>query len=452
MSAPATIDQFLNLVRESRLIDTRCLETQLERLRRADVPPDRPRDVADALRQEGLLTVFQAEQLLLGNCRGFSVGRYKILRRLGSGVAGTVYLCEQESVGRNVAVKVLSFATEANPSTVARFKREARALASLDHPNVVKVFDFDQDGDRLFLVMEFVDGITLRDLVKQQGPLQPGLAAHYVRQVAKGLHHVHEAGLVHRDVKPGNLMVDARGTIKILDLGLARFLEEEGESLTVKYDGKRVLGTPEYLAPEQAQDSHDVDARADVYGLGATFYYLLAGVAPFHDGTVMQKLLRVQTQPPRPLLEHRPDLPRALVALVGRMMARDRDARFATLAEADLSLATWARVPVAPPTLDATPRPQARGLSASSLPPPRKGARTMPALQAPTADLNPEPPGWTERALNAVSRTFGGTAAPASAEPDPARVWWQTVVTVVTLLASVGLGIAVATWLTGRHF
>jgi serine/threonine protein kinase len=452
MSAPATIDQFLHLVRESRLVDARSLDAQLERLSRCAALPDRPRALADALRQEGLLTVFQAEQLLLGNCRGFSVGRYKILRRLGSGVAGTVYLCEQESVGRNVAVKVLSFATEANPTTVARFKREARALAALDHPNVVKVFDFDQDGDRLFLVMEFVDGITLRDLIKQQGPLDPGLAAHYVRQAAKGLQHVHEAGLVHRDVKPGNLMVDARGTVKILDLGLARFLLEEGESLTVKYDGKRILGTPEYLAPEQAQDSHDVDGRADVYGLGATFYFLLGGVAPFHDGTVMQKLLRVQTQPPRPLLEHRPDLPRPLAGIVDRMMAKDREERFASLADVDLALAAWARVPAEPPALDATPRPLARGLSASALAAPRKGARTMPALEMPTAERDPEARAWAERALNAVSRTLNGTPAPAPAGADPAKVWWQTAVTVVTLLASVGLGIFMALVLTRRLF
>jgi serine/threonine protein kinase len=300
--------------------------------------------------------------------------------------------------------------------------------------------------------MEFVDGITLRDLVKQQGPLDPGLAAHYVRQAAKGLQHVHEAGLVHRDVKPGNLMVDARGNVKILDLGLARFLEEEGESLTVKYDGKRILGTPEYLAPEQAQDSHDVDGRADVYGLGATFYYLLGGVAPFNDGTMMQKLLRVQTQQPRPLLEHRPDLPRPLVALVGRMMAKDREARFASLAEADLALASWARVPAEPPTLDATPRPQARGLSASALAAPRKGARTMPALEAPPTDREPETRPWTERARDAVARTLGGSAAPTPRTGEPSREWVQTMVTVVTLLASVGLGVAFALWLTGRHF
>src|SRR5262249_5685100 len=151
-----------------------------------------------------------------------------------------------------------------DPAALNRFLREARAVAALDHPNIVHAYDIDQDNDLHFLVMEYVDGSNLQDLVKKVGPLEVTRACHYIRQAALALQHAHEKGLVHRDVKPGNILVDRAGTVKILDMGLARFFHDEDDNLTRKYN-EDVLGTADYLSPEQALDSHDVDIRADIY-------------------------------------------------------------------------------------------------------------------------------------------------------------------------------------------
>src|SRR5262249_40468605 len=150
------------------------------------------------------------------------------------------------------------------------------------------------DGNLHFLVMEYVDGSSLRQIVKKHGPLSIPRAAHYIRQAATGLQHVHKVGLVHRDIKPSNLLLDSKGTVKILDLGLARFFNDHHDTLTEKYDGKTILGTADYLSPEQGINSHDVDIRADIYSLGATFYFLLTGKTPFEGGPVTQKLLFLQ--------------------------------------------------------------------------------------------------------------------------------------------------------------
>ena len=156
----------------------------------------------------------------------------------------------------------------------------------------------DRDGKFHFLVMEYVDGVSLQELVKRSGPLDPIRAAHYIHQAALGLEHAHEAGLVHRDIKPANLLVDRAGVVKILDLGLARFFRDTKESVTQKYDGNAVLGTADYLAPEQAVDSHNVDIRCDIYSLGITFYFLLAGRSPFQEGSVAEKLIWHQVRQP----------------------------------------------------------------------------------------------------------------------------------------------------------
>ena len=222
--------------------------------------------------RDGLLTHFQAEQFLQGKWRRFTIGKYKVLETLGAGGMGSVYLCEHKLMRRRVAVKVLPAAKAEDPAALERFYREARAVAALDHPNIVRAYDIDQDENLHFLVMEYVDGASLQEIVKKSGPLDVLRACHYIRQAAVGLQHAHEAGLVHRDIKPGNILVDRTGTVKILDMGLARFFHDEEDMLTKKYD-ENVLGTADYLAPEQALDSHGVDIRADIYSLGATFYF-----------------------------------------------------------------------------------------------------------------------------------------------------------------------------------
>jgi serine/threonine protein kinase len=248
MASPATNAEFLDLVRKSGVLDEKRLEAHLEKLRAAGAMAAEPGKLAGLLVRDGLLTHFQAEQILLGKWRRFTIGKYKVLERLGSGGMGSVYLCEHKLMRRRVAVKVLPTAKAADPSALERFYREARAVAALDHPNIVHAYDIDQDENLHFLVMEYVDGSSFQEIVKKTGPMDPVRAAHYIHRACLGLQHAHAAGLVHRDIKPGNILVDRLGTVKILDMGLARFFNDEEDILTKKYD-ENVLGTADYLAP-----------------------------------------------------------------------------------------------------------------------------------------------------------------------------------------------------------
>ena len=252
----------------------------------------------------------------------------------------SVYLAEHVLMQRRVAIKVLPKHRVDDTSYLARFHREAQAAAALDHRNIVRAYDVDNDGDIHYLVMEYVEGRDLQQIVKDDGPLDYADAAEYIRQAAEGLAHAHEAGLIHRDVKPANLLVDQRNVVKVLDLGLARFTDEDRASLTVAYD-ENVLGTADYLAPEQAIDSHGVDARADIYSLGCSLYFLLTGHPPFPDGTLPQRLMAHQKQPPPSIYKDRPDAPKDLVAICMKMMAKKADERYQSAAEAAAALGEW---------------------------------------------------------------------------------------------------------------
>jgi tRNA A-37 threonylcarbamoyl transferase component Bud32 len=339
MPAPTTREQFLDLVRQSGLL---AADELAQRVNDPAAPlPDGPREVAELFIREKLLTNFQAQRLLWGQFRGFLLGNYRVLDQIGAGGMGAVYLCEHRSLARRVAIKVLPPDRCQDALTVERFYREARAVAALNHPNIVRAFDVDSVGNLHFLVMEYVEGRTLHELVHKHGPQDVGRAAGYVRQAALGLQHVHEAGLVHRDVKPGNLLRDKHGVIKLLDLGLARFFTANDEGLTRKFDDKSILGTADYIAPEQAMNSHDVDIRADIYSLGATFYHLLTGRPPFEGGSVAQKLLWHQMRNPEPVRAVRPEVPEELAAVLDRMMLKNPDRRFQTPAEVAAALAPW---------------------------------------------------------------------------------------------------------------
>ncbi len=369
MAGPGTADEFLELVRKSNVTEEKRLEACLQKLRAAGTLPDDPGKLAGLLVRDGVLTLFQAEQLRLGKWRRFTLGKYKVLERLGSGGMGTVFLCEHKLMRRRVAVKVLPTVRANDPASLERFYREARAVAALDHPNIVHAYDIDQDEQLHFLVMEYVDGTSLQDLVKKSGPLDVVRACHYIRQAAQGLEHAHEAGLVHRDIKPGNILVDRTGMVKLLDMGLARFFNDEDDILTKKYD-ESVLGTADYLAPEQAIDSHSVDIRADIYGLGATFYFLLAGRPPFGEGTVAQKLLWHQTRNPKPVTEYRPEVPAGVVAVMNKMLAKDPAQRYAMPGEVATALEPFTQAPVAPPSDAELPRlsPAVTGQAGESVP------------------------------------------------------------------------------------
>jgi eukaryotic-like serine/threonine-protein kinase len=433
MPAPTTTDEFLNLVRKSGVVDEKRLGAYLARVRAAGSLPPEPAKFAGFLVRDGILTHFQAEQVLQGKWRRFTIGKYKVLERLGAGGMGSVYLCEHKLMRRRVAVKVLPTAKADDPSSLERFYREARAVAALDHPNIVRAYDIDQDDKLHFLVMEYVDGSSLQDIIKKAGPMDVTRAAHYMRQSAQGLQHAHEsAGLVHRDIKPGNILVDRTGVVKILDMGLARFFHDEEDVLTKKYD-ENVLGTADYLAPEQALDSHGVDIRADIYSLGATFYYCLTGRTPFTDGTVAQKLIWHQTRQPKAIRQTRPEVPEALAALIERMMSKDPAQRPQTPLEVAEALIGFTQTPIdAPPDAEmphlspaalGLPGGEAGGSSVSNPPisssQPSSGQRK--SWQVPTSGSRPPSSAEPTRptAGSPSSPTSPAPAAPKPARPNP---------------------------------
>ncbi|MGL6097975.1 MAG: serine/threonine-protein kinase, partial [Fimbriiglobus sp.] len=248
MPPPANVDEFLDFIQKSGTVEDPRVKSYLARLGGHGPIPADPKDLAQYMVRDGVLTSFQAEQLLQGKYKRFFIGKYKVLERIGSGGMGQVFLCEHKLMRRKVAVKVLPAAKAQDPASLERFYREARAVAAVDHPNLVRAYDIDQDENLHFLVMEFVDGTNLQDLVKKAGPLDPVRAAHYIYGAAVGLQHAHEMGLIHRDIKPGNILVDRGGAVKILDLGLARFFHDTDDALTRKFD-ENILGTADYLAP-----------------------------------------------------------------------------------------------------------------------------------------------------------------------------------------------------------
>src|SRR5205809_1784785 len=211
MPAPTSVEELIDLAKKSGVVDDKRLEAAVAKLRAAGTPPKEPGKLAGILVRDGILTHFQAEQFLQGRWRRFTIGKYKVMERLGQGGMGSVYLCEHKFMRRRAAVKVLPAAKAEDPSSLERFYREARAVAALDHPNIVRAYDIDQDEKLHFLVMEYVDGINLQDLVKKFGPLNVTRACHYIYGAAVGLQHAHEIGLVHRDIKPGNILIDRAG-------------------------------------------------------------------------------------------------------------------------------------------------------------------------------------------------------------------------------------------------
>jgi serine/threonine protein kinase len=331
------VPEFLALIRKSGIVDSPRLETFLE-----EHPQNgqTPRALATALIQAGLVTSFQAERLLQGKARGFLLGTYRILDRLSSGSGNQVFLAEDQTMGRRVALKVLSLQSAQDPRVVERFRREARAVARLDHPNIVRAYDVGSVGKLHFLVMEYVDGTNLQVLIERQGRLSPAQAARCARQAAQALAHLHQSGLVHRDVKPSNLLLDRSGVVKLADLGLARFFHDQKDQLTHQ-QGLGLMGTLDYVSPEQAQDSHAVDIRTDIYSLGATLYFLLIGHPPFQGGSVTQKMVWGQLCEPEDVRELRPEVPEGLAVVLRRMMAKQPEQRYQTCLEVIAALIPW---------------------------------------------------------------------------------------------------------------
>ncbi len=337
---------FADLLRHHHLLDV----AQLAQLAGLQARLPEPHELARELLQRGWLTPYQANQLLQGRGRELVLGSYVLLERLGEGGMGAVFKARNWKLGKTVAVKVIRRERLETGDAVRRFQREIRAAAQLNHPNIVRAYDADEVAGTHFLVMEYVEGTDLSRLVKKEGPLAVAQACDYVRQAALGLQHAHERGLIHRDIKPHNLLRTADGVIKVLDMGLARLDQrraEDGESATITRQGT-VMGTPDYIAPEQALDSHQADIRADLYSLGCTLYYLLTGRVPFPRGNFMQKVLRHRLEEPTPVEQLRPEVPPAVAALVRRLMAKQPEDRFQAPRELADALAEVAQAVAAP--------------------------------------------------------------------------------------------------------
>jgi Leucine-rich repeat (LRR) protein/tRNA A-37 threonylcarbamoyl transferase component Bud32 len=325
MSAPSAAG-LAEALRQYRVLEPAQLE-EVARSLQAQFPD--PRALARELVRRGWLTPYQANQLLLGRGPDLLLGSYVLLEKLGEGGMGAVFKARNWKLGHVVALKLIRKERLAGANALRRFQREIRAAAALEHPNIVRAHDADEVAGTHFLVMEYVEGTDLDRLVKQQGPVPAALACGYVRQAALGLQHAYERGLTHRDIKPHNLLLTRAGVVKLLDMGLARVEQDEGgESTSTMTQEGVVLGTPDFLAPEQAMRAHDVDTRADLYSLGCTLYYLLAGRVPFPGGTLMSKLLQHRLDEPEPLDRLRPGVPPAVVAVVRKLMAKRPEDRY----------------------------------------------------------------------------------------------------------------------------
>lgn len=340
----------------------------------------RTRNDAKALAKDMIrrdwVTVWQAQRLLKGRGHELVLGSYLLLEQLGEGGMGKVYKAKHRLMGRTVALKVIRRERLVHPDAVRRFHREIQAAAQLSHPNVVLAYDADRLGDVHFFAMEYVQGSDLGKIVRDRGPLPIREACDYSRQAALGLQHAHERGLVHRDIKPSNLLLTAakeeimraalggvialslsdepRGVIKILDMGLARVAEPlVGEDPSrITHEGL-VIGTPDFLAPEQARNASTVDIRADLYGLGCTLFYMLTAQTPFPGGTPTEKLLKHAIDPAPDVRGLRGEAPAGLANVLAKMMAKKPEDRYQSPAEAaaalePFSLNSPAARPVAP--------------------------------------------------------------------------------------------------------
>lgn len=434
--AKVTVDQYLDFIRRSRLVDEASMKKVVEACQKAGQPMT-VETLAKRFIDDQVLTNWQNDKLLVGKHQGFFLGKYKLLRHINSGGMSSVYLAEHTLMKRRVAVKVLPPAKVDDSTFLPRFMRECQAMATLNHPNIVQAHDFDAQDRLHYMVMEYIEGDDIQHLIEKVKQVDFEQAADIIRQAADGLQHAHDKNMVHRDMKPANIMLDKRGMVKVLDLGVARITGcDEGPSLTLAHN-EDVLGTADFLAPEQAISSHDVDTRADVYALGCTLYYMLTGHVPFREPNLAKKLMAHQTQTPPAIQSARPDVPPDLAAICDKMMAKSRDDRFQTMTEVSKALSEFleasrkARQPVvaAPVAVPRTPPlptpgfPGGRPGAAASLktPPPASASPlTLASLLGQEEAKEPEPaPPAPEPAPVKAEAPPSPPPAPASKEDLP---------------------------------
>lgn len=323
---PVPLEQFIKHVEDSGVLSGNTLKDFIP-------PKANPKDAEDLVRElvrQKKLTKFQAELLWQGKGKSLVLGNYVLLDKIGQGGMGAVYKAEHRRMQRTVAIKTLPPALLKNPDAAARFQREVVAAAKLEHQNIVAAYDADQANGAHFLVMQYVDGSDLSALVKKNGPLPVAQAVNYILQAAKGLEFAHGEGVVHRDIKPANLLLDKKGTVKILDVGLARIQGHTANQAELTGTGA-VMGTVDYMAPEQALSTKHADARADIYSLGCSLYYLLTARAAYDGDSLMAKLLAHRENPIPILRSLRSDVPESVEAVFQKMVAKKVQDRYQTM-------------------------------------------------------------------------------------------------------------------------
>ncbi len=360
--AEAVPSDLLPIIRNSGILSEKQF-TEIRSKVIAGEYPNESKALAQRLVREGILTEYQTRRFLSGKSHGLLVGKYVILDRLGSGSMGRVYKAHHQLMGRVVALKIIAPEIVTNERVVARFQREMQLVGRLDHPNVVRAYDADQANGILYIVMEYVSGQSLGQRLKE-GPLAPVNAVTYAAQAALGLHHAHEQGIVHRDVKPSNLLLNDDRQVKVLDLGLGVLMDGDSQATFATADGVAV-GTVDYMSPEQAC-GRDVNGRSDLFSLGCSLYHLLSGRQAFPGDTPIERLGRRINNRHVPITDLRPDLPPSLVGVIDKLLATKPQDRYQSAGEAAEALQalvkprkspTTGPAPVKKPVVEAPPEP-----------------------------------------------------------------------------------------------
>ncbi len=412
-----SVDEFLRRVLRSGLMNQRQLDEALSTLNPTD-----PETLASALVTAGKLSRFQARKLLQGKTRGLIIGPYHVLAPIGKGGMSAVYLARDTRQEQLVALKVLPpKQAREEERHLARFLREMELCQKVEDPHIARTYEVGESDGVYYIAMEFIPGRSLRRVVSDDGPLDVPRAAQLFAEAATALEHAHERGLIHRDLKPSNIMVTRDGHAKLLDLGLALIEGEFGEDHRVVGGQGYVVGTMDYIAPEQSEDATNVCPRSDIYGLGATLYFALTGRPPFPGGSSMQKIMRHRSEEPVPIEQLNAAIPTGFANVVRQMMAKEPADRFASAGEVRRQLLKWTN------STDLVPTPYSG--------PSRVLIDPVTLVHEVESEYSSGLAGWSESSIIRLTRTANSLS----------NLWW-------TYMAPILIGGVVGLALVGLYF